>query len=127
MTLTTLVRDLGENADYLIRSDRWLEEERKGTADAMNDLAEKLRALMLAQNIKHLLQDKNLVALQELLRNSNGEVEDIIISITKLPDAVQALKNPRDTDGQINAVTQFITWENDGYDIRTSAALRKNP
>jgi hypothetical protein len=126
MTLTTLVRDLGENADYLIKSDQWLEEERKGTADAMNDLAEKLSALMLAQNIKKLLQDQNMVALQELLRNSNGEIEDIIIAITNLPDAVVALKNPRDTDDQINTATQLLTWENDGYDIRTSAALRKN-
>lgn len=124
MTLATLIKNLGSDADLLTKSDRWLEAERLGCASEINDLAEKLRMIMIAQNAKRLLQQKNLVAVQELQRDDTGNIKDITISITNLPDAIQLIKNPRYTTDQINAATQILTWNNDGYDVRTSAALR---
>jgi hypothetical protein len=123
MTLKTLIENLGSDADLLVKSDKWLEEERKICANNMDELAEKMRALMLAQSIKKLLQDRNMVALQELKKDKSGNIEDIIINLSKLPNALKAIQDPKDTDEQINAATQLYAWYSDGYDIKTSNFL----
>lgn len=125
MTLTTLIRDLGDDANLIIKSDRWLETERRDCAGEINDLAEKLRSIMVAQNAKRILQQSNMVAVQELTRTDEGDVADIVITIANLPDAIQSLNNPADTNDQVNAAAQILTWGDDGYDVPASAALRK--
>ncbi len=121
----TLMKEIGNDADLLTRSDEWLEEERRSKAVELDRAANELRAILLAQKIKRHLQQKNLVAVQQTLRDAGGQVCDIIIKLMNLPDALTLLAAPHnDTIDEINAAAQLLGWDKDGYDIRTSAALR---
>lgn len=120
----TLMHEIGNDADLLTRSDEWLEKERLRTADALQEVANTLRAIQLAQTIKRHLQNKNLVAVQQILRTTNGDVKKIIIKIMSLPDALVLLAKPQDTLDQLNTAAQLHGWNRDGYDLATSAALR---
>ena len=124
MTLLNLMTEIGEDADLLTRSDEWLEEERRATASELDRKAQELRAVLLAQRIKKLLQQKNLVAVQQLLRTADGEMQDIIVRIMNLPDAMHLLSSRQDTLDELSTAAQQITWNNDGYDLIRSAALR---
>lgn len=124
MTLHNLISEIGEDADLLTRTDEWLEEERRATAAELDQKAQELRAVLLAQRIKRLLQQKNLVAVQQLLRSTNGEMKEIIVRIMNLPDALYLLSIRQDTLDEVNAAAQHIAWDRDGYDLSLSAALR---
>ncbi len=126
MSLLTLMQEIGDDSDLLVRSDMWLEMERKAKATELDRTANELRAILLAQKIKCALQQKNLVAVQEILREeSSGEVRDIVTKIVSLPEALTTITQPHDTLDEINAAAQLMMWDSDGYDIRNSAKLRK--
>lgn len=125
MSLMNLLNDIGDDADLLVRSDEWLEQERKVVASQLDEKARELEKLLLAQKIKRLLQQKNLVAVQQILRTAEGEMKDIIVRLMKLPDAMHLLEERKhDTIDEVNTAGQFMTWDNDGYDLATSRALR---
>ena len=115
----TLISDLGENADLLTRSDTWLENERRATAAELDRCANELRAIQLAQRIKTALQQKNLVAVQELVRNMDGNIQDIVVRILDLPKAIRKLDGsvPQDTLDAMNSIAQIHGWRSDGYDV----------
>lgn len=122
--ISTLLDDLGEDADLLTRSDRWLETERRATATKMTELARALQSILLAQRIKQRLQQNNMVAVQHLLRDGQGEVSNIMVRIMNLPDAVASIKDAPDTIGKINRIAQMKGWSDDGYDTDTAAKMR---
>lgn len=125
MSLMNLLEDIGEDADLLIRSDAWLEQERKNVASELDERARELEKVLIAQKIKRLLQQKNLVAVQQILRSANGEMKEIIVRLMKLPDAMHLMEQPQvDVLDGINTSSQFMTWDKDGYDIQTSRSLR---
>lgn len=123
MTLTNLLNDIGDDAELLTRTDAWLEQERKVVAADLDGKARELEKVLLAQRIKRLLQQKNLVAVQQILR-ADGEMKDIIIRLMNLPDAIHLLDQETETIDDANKASQFMTWGNDGYDICSSRALR---
>lgn len=123
MGFLSLMAEIGDDADLLARSDVWLEAERRRAADNLGKAADELRAIQLAQKIKQCLQQKNLVAVQQILRDNNGEINNIIIRIMTLPDALMILTN-HDALDELNTTAQLAGWTNDGYDLPTSAALR---
>ncbi len=125
MNVMTLMHEIGPNADLLTRSDMWLEEERKSVASKLDQAATDLRAILLAQQIKTALQQKNLVAVQRILKDADGKILDIVIRIMNLPDAMVALSKPRGTIDKLNTAAQLHGWDKDGYDIAASSALRK--
>lgn len=118
--------EIGEDADLLIRNDEWLEEERRVTATELDQKAQELRVILLAQRIKKLLQQKNQVAVQQILRTTDGITKDIIIKIMNLPNALHMLSSPQDTLDELNLAAQLINWDSDGYNLPDSAALRRN-
>lgn len=124
MNLTNLITEIGEDADLLARSDSWLAVERDRKARELEEVARELRALDLAQRIKGFLQQKNLVAVQQILRDADGEVQNILVKIMNLPDAMALLRNGHDTLDAVNTAGQLVGWESDGYDLKASAALR---
>lgn len=126
MTILNLISEIGDDADLLTRSDEWLEEERRATATELDKKTQELRIVLLAQRIKSLLQQKNLVAVRQLLHTTDGQTKDIIIKIMNLPDALRLLSEPQDTLDEVNSTAQHLTWNKDGYDITRSAALRIN-
>lgn len=117
--------EIGQDADLLTRSDKWLEAERIRFSEELERISDGLRAVLLAQRIKKQLQQKNLVALQQIIRDSQDEVRHLIIRLLPLPDALSMLRGPEDTIDNINATAQLVGWESDGYDIKTSASLRR--
>lgn len=119
MSLMVLINNLGDNADLLVRSDEWLESERRVAATQLDHYANELRAIQLAQRIKRALQQKNLVAVQELVRNTDGQVQDILIRILDIPKAIEKIKKSetQDESDLFNAVGQYHGWKKDGYDV----------
>ena len=119
------ITELGEDADLLTRHDDWLETQRNALQGDLEQKATELRAILLAQRIKRLLQQKNLVAVQQLIRSSEGKLVDIVIKIMNLPDALQhLLKKPVDTFDEVNIAAQLHGWDRNGYDIARSKSLR---
>jgi hypothetical protein len=119
MSLMTFINDLGEDADLLVRSDVWLENERRETAAELDRCANELRAIQLAQRIKTALQQKNLVAVQELVRSIDGGIQDIVVRILDLPKAMRKLNGnvPQDKLDAVNSIAQVRGWRSDGYDV----------
>jgi hypothetical protein len=117
------MEELGQDADLLTRSDPWLEQERVRLSEELEKVATHLRAVHVAQKIKRQLQQKNLVAVQQLLRDADGEVKNIIVRIMNLPDALSMLSTS-DTLDELNVAAQLHGWKEDGYDLVASAALR---
>lgn len=124
MNLLTLMNEIGEDADLLARNDSWLAMERERKARELEEVAKELRAIDLAQRIKGFLQQRNLVAVQQILRDAGGDVVNIVVKIMNLPDAMSLLQDRTDTLDHLNAAGQMSGWQNDGYDLVTSAALR---
>jgi len=124
MNLNELIEEIGNDADLLTRSDAWLEDARHRCNQELEAAATELRAIILAQKVKGLLQQKNLVAVQQILRSTDGEIRSIIIRVLNLPDALSIISKPHDALDMANAAGQLLTWENDGYELQESAALR---
>lgn len=115
MSLDTLLNELNDDIDLLARSDEWLEEERKSISFTIDNLLRELSAILKAINIKRVLQDKNLVAIQELDEN-NGQ---LIIKIMKLRDGLNTLKSGMNKDEltQANYKAMLTGMLKDGYDL----------
>ncbi len=124
-TTMLMLRDLGSDADLITRHDAWLEEERKSLAANLDRTANELRAIILAQKIKRALQQQNLVAVKELIRDESGEVVDLVLKIMPLPNALAktTTKNGEMLDALLNKA-QKEGWNRDGYDLARSADLR---
>jgi len=121
----TLISEIGDDADLLTRSDEWLEAQRKSTAASLDRIARELHAIQTAQRIKRFLQQRNLVAVQSIIRSENGDIEDILVRIMNLPDAIALLRAHRnDTIDEVNFAAQLSGWDGDGYDVATSSRLR---
>lgn len=119
------MNNIGEDADLLTRCDAWLEQERKIVASQLDEKARELEKLLLAQKIKKLLQQRNLVAVQQILRTAEGDMKDVIIKLMNLPDAIYLLEQQhQETIDKLNTTAQLTTWNDDGYDVATSRALR---
>jgi hypothetical protein len=116
----TLIKDLGEDADLLTRSDAWLEQERRATAAELNRTAQELRAIQIAQRIKKALQQKNLVAARKLIRGLYG-IEGVAVQVQKLSKALEEMRDPADLYDYFNTQEQLGSWKSDGYDVTGSA------
>jgi len=125
MSLETLIDEIGDDADLLTRSDEWLEAERQLIAASLDKAARELHAVQTAQRIKRALQQKNLVAVQSIIRSEDGDIVDILVRIMNLPDAILLLnQHKNDTLDNINYKAQIYGWNSDGYDINTSIGLK---
>ena len=124
-TTMLMLNDLGNDADLITRHDDWLEEERKSLAANLDNIANELRAVILAQKIKRALQQQNLVAIQELIKDETGEVVDLVLKIMPLPSALSRTNIRRDNILDILLdKAQQEGWRRDGYDLKRSAKLR---
>ncbi len=120
MLTSDLIKSLGDDVDLLTRSDAWLEEQRRNVSYQMEQLAQELHAIHAAQRIKPQLQQQNLVALQELVKDETGQVIDIKITIQKLSVALQTVDKSLGNCAfleLINTLSQRQGWRTDGYEI----------
>lgn len=120
MSLLTLMEDIGDDIDLLVRSDEWLEEERRSVAAQLDRISNELRSIYTAQKFKRYLQQSNLVAVQSFVKDTNGEVTDISISIMPLSAAKRSLDEACQDDelDSLNRTAQLCCWKADGYEIK---------
>lgn len=124
MSLMNLIKQLGDDFDLLTLSDEWLEEERKSVSSELERAAKELRAIIIAQRAKKLLQDKNMVAVQSLIKSNEGNITDVLINIMSLPEALKLLsKADKDSINDILIHAQIEGWNKDGYDLNNSFKL----
>jgi len=119
-----MLKDLGSDVDLITRHDAWLEEERKSLATNLDKIANELRAIILAQKIKRALQQQNLVAIKELIRDESGEVVDLVLKIIPLPSALAKMDKSNEMLDILLNKAQKEGWEKDGHDLVNSASLR---
>jgi hypothetical protein len=124
MTIMALMQEMGSDADLLTRNDDWLERERTSKAQELGRVVHELDTIRKAQNLKKLLQQRNLVPIQQIVRDPDGNIVDTIIKVMAVPDALLLLTSPKDVTDAMNSVMQFDAWKQDGYDLPGSACLR---
>jgi len=124
MNLISLITDLGDDTDLLMRSDQWLEEERKSVANHLDQLAMELRAIQTAQKIKRQLQQSNLVTVQSLVKDTDNNIVDVIIRIMPITDAVAVLKTQ--SASAVEVKSQLSNWTLDGYDVNHNYQFKPN-
>lgn len=118
MSILSLIEDIGEDLDLLVRSDEWLEEERKSIAAELDRITNELRSIYTAQRLKRHLKLSDLVAVQSLEKDENGDVSDIKIAIMPLKDAMDYLQNnSQDELDTRSKMAQISCWKSDGYDV----------
>ena len=116
--LTSQIKQLGEdNIDLLARHDQWLENQRIETQSRLDRNVTELQNIISAQQIKRRLQQKNLVAVQKIVRDNNGNMVDMTIDIMKLPDALVYLNATENTMDDMNNSAQLCGLSLDGYDL----------
>ena len=101
-----VISELADNAELLIKSDTWLAAVEAKLSQNLTILLNELQQLRTAIQIKHRLQQSNLVAVKRPVRN--GRISDEIIEILPLPKAIKLI-NRTDYCGQLGI------WAADGY------------
>ena len=119
--LTLQIQQLGgENIDLLARHDTWLENQRIEIQSRLDRNITELQNIVSAQQIKRRLQQKNLVAVQRLTRDNDGNVMDITIDIMKLSDALVYLNATENILNSMNNSAQLYGLNVDGYEVPTN-------
>ena len=120
MTDKHLLDAIKEDADLLIKSDQWLQEEKNFFTLQLQSTIDELKSILLAILIKQKLQQKNIVPRQKLVRDDGGNILDVVVDFCKLQEAIKDVySNGKDTYDQLIAASNIATWQNDGYDIAT--------
>jgi len=119
MNQLDVIESLGRDVVLLTRPDNWLEQRKLSISGQMTILLEEIRALENATDIKHKMQDKNLVAVKHW-QDTDG-LPDEIIEIMELPEAIALLKNNKHA---YDSCSQVNVWKADGYDVEIAAQLR---
>jgi hypothetical protein len=115
-----LLEAIREDADLLTKTDMWLEEEKNYFTEQLRKNIEELKPILLAIAIKQKLQQQNMVPRQKFIRNSTGQIENVVIDFFKLPEALKDMVyNSKDTLDQLIAAGNIATWQIDGYDVNT--------
>jgi hypothetical protein len=124
--LHNMMLQLAGDLDLLVTSDEWLNQERIYLAADIDQKVRELEKVMLAKKIKCILQNKNMVAVKQIIKTDNGNIKDVVVKLMSLPDAIDLVEQYDDKMGRANYLHQIYNWETDGYDIESSKALRAN-
>jgi hypothetical protein len=113
-----LMEAIKEDADLLTKSDKWLQEEKNCYIGQLQTIIDELKPIMLALVIKQKLQQKNIVPQQKIMRDKDGNINDVVIEFCKLHEALNSIINAKsDQYDQLIAADNIATWHNDGYDV----------
>jgi len=104
-----IIDELGDNAELLTKSDRWLAILEAKLGQNLTILLHDLEQVQTAIRIKQRLQQNNRVAVKRYAHH--GAISDEVIEILPLTKAVKVANQTSHSD-QINV------WVADGYDIQ---------
>jgi len=122
--LNVLIKDLKSELDLIFKTDEWLYQERVAITSDIDQKVNELDKIYKAIKIKRLLQQKNQVAIRNILKTESGSIKDIIVKIMSLPEAIDLLEKTTNQYGAYNYMQHLKTWESDGYDIARSSKLK---
>lgn len=117
MNIQSLLDELRDDADLITRSDHWLEQQRLSKAQQMDMLASELQSILLAQQVKGILQQTNKVAYQTIIRDAEDNPIGLTVKIKPISEAKEELLQATRLTDRANAVAQFSGWDSDGYEI----------
>lgn len=122
--LNVMLYDLKGELDLITKSDQWLNQEKISLSADIDEKVKDLEKILLAMKIKNMLQSKNMVAVQQIIKTSQGGIKDIVIKIMSLPDAIDLYDKSENEIDKANYLQHIDNWAKDGYDIQLSKALR---
>lgn len=122
--LNLLLSQLGEDKDLILKTEKWLNQEKISLSADIDEKVRELEKILIAIKVKNMLQDKNMVALKQVLRNNSGAIRDIVIKIMSLPDAIDMCNKADNHLDKNNYLRHMTEWDKEGYDIKLSADLR---
>ena len=107
-----------QDADLLTRSNSWLNMQLQFLETEQSKIGKEIGLIKLILNAKKSMYDNGLVAVHEFLRDENGEIDDMVIRLVKVEDAIKNLnKNGNDTEALMYKMGQMTCWESDRVDI----------
>lgn len=109
----TIINELGQDADLLLESDEYLENQHKLLATELSKISGQFDKVNRAIKFKRRLQNTNDVAVRIIERDEFGNMIDVSLQIMSLPDAVA-----------IGQSEQHRIWQLDGYDVQLAETLR---
>lgn len=113
MNLLTLMDQLGDDTDLMLKSDRWLHARRLQLSQNITLLLDDLRAIETTLMAKRTLQQVNKVPVRSTVYYASLPI-DSVISIMPLTNAICTLIREPD---HASVREQLNTWILDGYDI----------
>lgn len=118
MNLSTLIHDLGDDADLILKSDKWLEEQGMYLSSLLDRYTKEYKAIKAAQSVKRILQSQNMAAVDRSSLDTKSIAQQNI-EFVKVPELVNHLiTKPESSD-------EFLipTLIDEGYDIIHSYLL----
>lgn len=107
-----------QDADLLTRSNSWLNMQLKLLENEHSKIGKEIGLIKLVLNAKKTMYDSGLVAVHEFLRDENGEIDDMVIKLVKVEDAMKDLnQNGNDTEALLYKMGQMTCWESDEVDV----------
>ncbi len=118
MNLSALIQDLGEDAELILKSDKWLEEQSQYLSSLLDRYTKEYKAIKAAQSVKRILQNQNMTAVDRSSIDSNQKPGQTI-ELVKVPELINhIIKKPETTDELL-----IPTLADEGYDIIQSYLL----
>lgn len=122
--LNILLSELKTELELITKTDQWLEQEKISLSADIDEKVKELEKILIAMKIKSMLQNKNMVAVKQIIKTANGNIKDMVIRIMSLPDAIDLCAQTDNEIDRVNYLQHISDWAKDGYDIKLSKALR---
>ena len=119
MNLTSLIQDLGEDAELILMSDKWLSQQEAFLSAELDRITAEYKSVIAAKKVKRILQNQNMIAVD---RPAKLEIE-----IAKVPEVLKNMTSMNSGDIKADNAQSIIeslgmsrilpVMLDDGYDI----------
>lgn len=119
MNLTSLIQDLGEDAELILMSDKWLSQQEAFLSAELDRITAEYKSVIAAKKVKRILQNQNMIAVD---RPAKLEIE-----IAKVPEVLKNMTSMNSGDVKADDAQSIIeslgmsrilpVMLDDGYDI----------
>lgn len=119
MNLTSLIQDLGEDAELILMSDKWLSQQEAFLSAELDRITAEYKSVIAAKKVKRILQNQNMIAVD---RPAKLEIE-----IAKVPEVLKNMTSINSGDIKADNAQSIIeslgmsrilpVMLDDGYDI----------
>jgi hypothetical protein len=128
MNLTSLIQDLGEDAELILMSDKWLSQQEVFLSAELDRITAEYKSVIAAKKVKRILQNQNMIAVDRPTR--------LEIEIAKVPEVLKNMTGMGNGDVKTDSAISIIeslgmsrilpVMLDDGYDIIGSYLHQSN-